>query len=29
MPPITGWMWTYDTDVAAQHIHEFIYEDEN
>lgn len=24
-----GWMWTYDTDVAAQHIHEFIYEDEN
>ena len=24
-----GWMWTYDTDVAAQHIHECIYEDEN
>lgn len=24
-----GWMWTCDTDVAAQHIHEFIYEDEN
>lgn len=24
-----GWMWTYDTSVAAEHIHEFIYEDNN
>ena len=24
-----GWMWTIDTDVAAQHIYELIYEPEN
>lgn len=22
-----GWMWNYDVTVAAQHLHEFIYED--
>lgn len=22
-----GWVWKYDLDVAAKHIHEFIYED--
>lgn len=22
-----GWMWTYDTDVAAEHMRSFIYED--